>query len=130
MALCTVDYVRSKVTTKLTDSELQDIIDETGNDVLDLCGTTDETNPIIILAGKNAILADVYRKMKTTGELAASVSTGNAQRQNTTDKDIDFYQIKAESYISQYKSASSYSFSSPAFHVGFGSHHGGHHGHN
>lgn len=131
MALCTVDYVKNQISTgSLSDADISDLIDDVTSDILAQCGTTLGTNPLVILAGKNAILAATLRKLKTTGELAASVSTANAQRQNTTDKDIDFYQKKAESYIKQYQAASSYSFSSPSLHIGFSHHHhGGNHGH-
>lgn len=132
MALCTVDYVRSKITTILTDSDIEDIIDETSSDILAQCETTVETNPLVILAGKYAILAATLSKMKTTGEMAASIKTGNSQRQNTTDVDIERYEKKSQSFIEQYRSASSYSFSSPSYNAGFThhSHHGGHNGFN
>jgi len=132
VALCTVDYVRSKITTILTDSDIEDIIDETSSDILAQCETTVETNPLVILAGKYAILAATLSKMKTTGEMAASIKTGNSQRQNTTDVDIERYEKKSQSFIEQYRSASSYSFSSPSYNAGFThhSHHGGHHGFN
>jgi hypothetical protein len=119
VALCTVDYVRSKISTQLTDLAISDIIDETSSDVLSMCETTDETNPLVILAGKYAILAATLQKMKTTGELAASIQTPGSSLQNTTDIDIDRYQKKADSYISQYRSSASYSFSSPVLHYGF-----------
>ncbi len=121
MVLCSVDYVRSKIfSSSLSDLDISTIITETSEDVLTLCETTDETNPLVILAGKYAILAAVLRKMKTTGEAAASVKTGNSQRQNTTDADIALYEKKAESFIMQYKSARSSIFTSPTFHAGLG----------
>jgi hypothetical protein len=127
MVLCSVDYVRSKIFTKLTDLDISDTITETSEEVLASCGTTDETNQTVILAGKNAILAAVLTKMKTTGEAAASVKTGNSQRQNTTDTDIERYEKKADALIEQYKSARYSTFSSPSYHTGFNCH-GGHHG--
>lgn len=121
MVLCSIDYVRSKIfTSSLTDLDISSIISETSEDILTLCETTDETNPLIILAGKYAILAAVLRKMKTTGEMAASVKTGSTQRQNTTDADIALYEKKAESFIMKYTSARSSIFSSPTFHAGLG----------
>ena len=132
MVFCTVAYVRSKISTTQTDEVILNIIDETSSDVLLRCGTTDETNPTIILAGKYAILAAVLSRAKTTGELAASVNTGNAQRQNTTDVDIERYEKKSEYYISQYTSSSSYSFSSYSnnFSISGNNHCRGHHGFN
>ncbi len=121
MVLCSIDYVRSKIfTSSLTDLDISNIISETSEDILTLCETTDETNPLIILAGKYAILAAVLRKMKTTGEMAASVKTGSTQRQNTTDADIELYERKADALISKYMAARSTTFTSPVFHAGFG----------
>lgn len=120
MALCTVAYVRSKIHTyTLDDQAISGIIDETSEDVLALCETTDESNPLVILAGKYAILAAVLSRMKTTGELAASVKTGNSQRQNTTDADIERYEKKAHELIDKYTDTRSYSFSSPSFNYSF-----------
>jgi hypothetical protein len=131
VALCTVDYVRSKITTILTDSDIKDIIDETSSDILTQCETTVETNTLIILAGKYAIIAATLSKMKTTGEMAASIKTGNSQRQNTTDIDIERYEKKSQSFISQYLEVNSHTFSSPSFNAGFTHHHhGGHNGFN
>ena len=129
MVLCSVDYVKSKIfSSTLTDLDISNIITETSDEVLARCETTDETNPLVILAGKYAILAAVLRKMKTTGEAAASVKTGNSQRQNTTDLDIETYEKKADYYIEKYKNtvSVSYSFSSPSYHTGFNCHGGSH----
>ena len=127
MVLCSVDYVKSKIfSSTLTDLDISNIITETTDEVLARCETTDETNPLVILAGKYAILAAVLRKMKTTGEAAASVKTGNSQRQNTTDLDIETYEKKADYYIEKYKNTVSYSFSSPSYHTGFNCHGGSH----
>jgi hypothetical protein len=131
MALCSVDYIKSKIFYKtLTDSDILDIITETSEDILALCETTDESNPYVILAGKYAIRAAVLAKMKTTGELAASVKTGNSQRQNTADIDIERLEKKADVYIEKYRGVRSTTFSSPSFSVGFSNHRGGHHGFN
>jgi hypothetical protein len=91
-----------------------------------MCETTDETNPLVILAGKYAILAATLRRMKTTGEAAASIKTGNSQRQNTTDQVIDYYQKQADIYIEKYRNVTSYYFSSPSYHTGFNCHGGSH----
>jgi hypothetical protein len=133
VALCDVDYVRSQIfSNTLTDDDITDIITETGADILVRCGTTSETEPLIILAGKYAILAACLMRMKQTGELAASVQTANASRQNITDIDIERYLKKSEYFIGQYNSACSSVYTNPTFNCGFGSHvhHGGHHGHN
>ena len=128
MALCDVDYVRAHIYTgTLSDADITAIITEVTEDVLAQCNTTLETDPLVILAGKYATLAAVLTRMKTTGEMAASVTTGNGQRQNTTDVDIERYEKKAHACIAQYNSYSSFSFSSPSMHQGLTSN-GGCHG--
>lgn len=131
MALCDVDYVRAHIYTgTLSDEDIADTIAEVTEDILAQCNTTSEANPLVILAGKYATLAAILTKMKTTGEMAASVKTANAQRQNTTDVDIERYEKKSQYYINQYNSASASSFSSPSFHVGLThTHCRGRHGH-
>ena len=128
MALCDVDYVRAHIHTgTLSDEAITDLITEITEDILAQCNTTSESNPLVILAGKYATLAAVLTRMKTTGEMAASVTTGNGQRQNTTDVDIERYEKKAHACIAQYNSYSSFSFSSPSMHQGLTSN-GGCHG--
>lgn len=122
MALCSVDYVRSKISTIQTDEILSNLIDETTEDVLAQCETTDESNPLIILAGKYAALASLLRYMKTTGELAASIETPGSKMQNTTDIDIARYDQKSEGYIQQFRAANSFTYSNPSYNVGFTSH--------
>ncbi len=120
MALCDVAYVKAQIySSTLADTDITNIITEVTEDVLARCNTTEETNPLVILAGKYATLAAVLRRMKTTGELAASVQTPGSRQQNTTDEDIKAYETKSEAYISQYMTAAQYSFSSPSFHAGF-----------
>ncbi len=123
MALCSVDYVKSKIFfNTLKDIDILEIIEETSEDVLALCETTDEINPYVILAGKYAILAAVLTKMKTTGELAASYKTPGYSQQNTTDQDIERFEKTADIYIEKYRSARSTAFASPSFSVGFSNH--------
>jgi len=128
MALCDVDYVRAHIYTgTLADADITDIITEVSEDVLTECNTTVETNPLVILAGKYAILAAVLTRMKTTGEMAASRETPGSKQQNNIDVDIERYEKKSQSYISQYNYSSAYVFSSPSYQCGFNSHCGGHH---
>lgn len=131
MVICSVADVRAKIyTASLSDAEITALITEVSEDVLTLCNTSVDTHATVILAGKYAILAAVLRRMKTTGEAAASIKTGNSQRQNTTDIDIERYEQKSAALIAQYNEAATYVFSSPSFNRGFGHHHhGGHYGH-
>jgi hypothetical protein len=130
VALCTVDYVKAHIKyCTLTDEDILDTIESVSEDILEECGTTVETNYDVILAGKYAIRAAVIAKMKTTGELAATVNTGNAQRQNTADQDIERLEKKSSDHIAKYVSVMSSTYSSPSYHTGFESHHcGGHRG--
>lgn len=122
MVLCSVDEVRARVySSTLTDSDILDIITEASAEVLALAEVTDSSNPLLILAGKNAAWAATLRKMKTTGEMAASIQQGNSQQQNTIDADIKAYDEKAAELIQKYKdSVKVRNVSIPFGRVGFG----------
>lgn len=122
MVLCSVDEVRARVySSTLTDSDILDIITEVSAEVLALAEVTDSSNPLLILAGKNAAWAATLRKMKTTGEMAASIQQGNSQQQNTIDADIKAYEEKAAELIQKYKdSLKVRNVSIPFGRVGFG----------
>lgn len=120
--MCSVDDVRARVySSTLTDSDILDIITEVSAEVLALAEATDSSNPLLILAGKNAAWAATLRKMKTTGEMAASIQQGNSQQQNTIDADIKAYEEKAAELIQKYKdSVKVRNVSIPFGRVGFG----------
>lgn len=122
MVLCSVDEVRARVySSTLTDSDILDIITEVSAEVLALAEVTDSSSPLLILAGKNAAWAATLRKMKTTGEMAASIQQGNSQQQNTIDADIKAYDEKAAELIQKYKdSVKVRNVSIPFGRVGFG----------
>lgn len=122
MVLCSVDEVRARVySSTLTDSDILDIITEVSAEVLALAEATDSSSPLLILAGKNAVWAATLRKMKTTGEMAASIQQGNSQQQNTIDADIKAYDEKAAELIQKYKdSVKVRNVSIPFGRVGFG----------
>jgi len=122
MVLCTVADVRARVySSTLTDLDILDIITEVSAEVLALAEVTDSSNPLLILAGKNAAWAATLRKMKTTGEMAASIQQGNSQQQNTIDADIKAYDEKAAELIQKYKdSVKVRNVSIPFGRVGFG----------
>ena len=122
MALCTFADVRAVVYTKtLTDADITAIISSVSDDILGMAGTTDESNAYLIIAGKNAAYAATLRRMKTTGELAATIKMGNSQQNNSPDSDIKVYEAKAEEYIEKYKdSVGIVNFSLPCGRVGFG----------
>ena len=107
MALCTVAAVRAKVySATLSDSDITAIIADVSTEVLERAGTTSETSTSLQLAGKYAACAACLRRMRTTGELAASVTRGNAMQQNTIDKDIQAYEDQATYYIRKFKASS------------------------
>ena len=118
MALCSVADVRAKIYTEMTDADIEDIIEEVSSEVLTLAGTTVESNSSIILAGKYAAYAATLRRMRTTGEAAASVKHGSSQQQNTIDADISFYDKKSNFFIEKFRTSS---FSIVAGRMGFGS---------
>jgi len=122
MVLCSVAEVRARVySSTLADSDILDIITEVSAEVLSLAEVTASSNPLLILAGKNAAWAATLRKMKTTGEMAASIQQGNSQQQNTIDADIKAYDEKAAELIQKYKdSVKVLNVSIPFGRVGFG----------
>jgi hypothetical protein len=124
MVLCSVAEVRARVySSTLTDSDILDIITEVSAEVLALAEVTvtASSNPLLILAGKNAAWAATLRKMKTTGEMAASIQQGNSQQQNTIDADIKAYDEKAAELIQKYQdSVKALNVSIPFGRVGFG----------
>jgi len=122
MVLCSVADVKARIyTSTLSDEDILDIITEASAEVLGLAESTDESNTFLILAGKNSACAATLRRMRTTGEMAASKKRGNAQEQNTIDQDIKDYDAKAESLIQKYKDSVKYSnFSIPSGRMGFG----------
>ena len=122
MVLCSVAEVRARVySSTLADSDILDIITEVSAEVLSLAEVTASSNPLLILAGKNAAWAATLRKMKTTGEMAASIQQGNSQQQNTIDADIKAYDEKADELIQKYKdSVKVLNVSIPFGRVGFG----------
>lgn len=117
MALCSVADVRAKIYTKMTDYDIEDIIDEVSKEVLDLAGTTDTSNSSIQLAGKYAAYAATLRRMRTTGEAAANIKHGNSQQQNTIDADITFYDQKSEFFLKKFRTSS---FSIASGRMGYG----------
>lgn len=103
MGFATVTQVKKVVfTSTLEDEDIQGIIDEITAEILARAKSTDESNPLLIVAGKNAIYAAVLRRMKETGELAARVKQGNGEEQNTPDQDIQAYEDKASQYLRKF----------------------------
>jgi hypothetical protein len=120
VVLCSVDDVRTRIQTSLTSLEITYIISDVSREVLTLAKSTDESNALIILAGKNAAWAATIRRMKTTGEMAASVKTANSQRQNTSDQDIEYYESEKRRLIQEYKDTVRYSnFLIPSGRMGY-----------
>jgi hypothetical protein len=122
MALCSVADVRAVIYTKtLTDADITAIISSVSDDVLGMAESTDETNTYLIIAGKNAAYAATLRRMKSTGELAASIKFGNSQQNNSPDSDIKAYEAKSIEFIEKYKdSIRIANFSLPCGRVGYG----------
>lgn len=103
MVFATVGEIRAVVhTSTLEDEDIQGIINEISKEILARAGTTDESNELLVIAGKNAIYAAVLRRMKITGELAARVVQGNGEQQNTADQDIQAYEDKSSQYLRKF----------------------------
>ena len=103
MVFATVGEVRAVVhTSTLKDEDILGIINEISKEILVRAGTTDESNPLLISAGKNAIYAAVLRRMKFTGELAARVKHGSGEQQNDINQEIRYYEDNSNRYLRKY----------------------------
>lgn len=103
MAFATVSDIRAVIyTSTLTDEDLQGIITVVSAEILARAEATDDSNELLKIAGRNAIYAATKRRMKDTGELAASVKQGSGEQQNTTDQDIRYYEDKVSLYLRKY----------------------------
>lgn len=122
MVLCSIADVRAVIYTEtLEDADISALISSVSDDVLAMAGSTDESNAYLIIAGKNASYAATLRKMKSTGEMAASTKFANSQQNNTPDTDIKAYEEKAYFYIEKYKRSVKYTnFSVSSGRMGFG----------
>lgn len=122
MVLCSVADIRAVIYTQtLEDADIAALIAGVSEDVMSMAGSTNESNAYLIIAGKNAAYAATLRKMKSTGELAASTKFGNSQQNNTPDVDIKAYEEKADFYIEKYKKSVRFTnFSVSSGRMGFG----------
>ena len=103
MAFATVPEIRAVIyTSTLTDEDLQGIITVVSAEILARVEASDDSNELLKIAGRNAIYAAVKRRMKDTGELAASIKQGSGEQQNTTDQDIRYYEDKVSLYLRKY----------------------------
>jgi hypothetical protein len=117
----------------MSDADIQNIIDNTTDDILKICGVSDSTIPDITMAIRYTVLANTHRYLKTLGELAPSIKAGNSQRQNTPDQDIEKYQTLADEltqpYIILKNSNFNSTFASPSYSRGItDTRRGGRHG--
>lgn len=131
MVICTIADIKTAIyTSTVTDLELTAIVTKAYNRVLRLTGVSDDSNPSIQEAIEYTACAMTLRRMKTTGEQAASVKTGNDSQQNTADKDISIYDQMANELIAPFvkiKNSQYSTYSSPSCHQGFENYSGGRH---
>ena len=106
MALCSVASVKAIVTPKtVSDTEIGNAIDHASAVIsLDTGASTDASdNATLNLACVHLSAAYVLRKMKTTGELAASVAYSDQSQSNKVEEDIAYHHKEAGKYTQQYK---------------------------
>jgi len=109
LSICSVEDIRTVINTyTLSDDDLQSILDLAHQEVFSKAGSTDENNPDLQLAIRYTACAYTLKKMRTTGELAASVKLGNDTRQNSPDKDIQTYEDNASYHIRKFLNAAQY----------------------
>jgi len=110
MALCSFAEVRAEINPRsLTDEDITNLIARTSRSVATLTGGSadDSSNDMLNLACIHLTAAAVLRKMRVNGELAARVKQGNAEQQNTIDKDIQDHENQAAIYIKKYRNFTS-----------------------
>jgi hypothetical protein len=112
VALCSTASVKAIVTPKtVTDAEIGTLIDHASSVIaLDTGASTDASDNVTLnIACVHLSAAYVLRKMKLTGELAASVAYSDQSQSNKVDEDIAHHHMVAAQYIKKYiYSVSSY----------------------
>jgi hypothetical protein len=112
VALCSTASVKAIVTPKtVTDAEIGTIITHASSVIaLDTGASTDASdNTALNLACIHLSAAYVLRKMKTTGELAASVAYSDQSQSNKVDEDIAHHHLLSAQLVKKYiSSVSSY----------------------
>ena len=106
MAYCTLADVKAFVKSKtVSDDDIENIIDAKTAYISARTGAslTAPNNSLLFSACVNASVGAVIRKMKITGEMAASRKMGNFQQNNQIDPDIQAYEAEAERFIKMYR---------------------------
>lgn len=107
MALCTATELRYMIDSKtLTDTDYGNIIGLVSLEVVSRAGGSADVNSTdanLKLAGLHLAAAAVLRKMRVTGEMAASVKRGNSSQNNDPDSDIISHEAKAGFFIIRYR---------------------------
>lgn len=110
--MCSTASVKALVTPKtVSDTEIGMIISHASSVISLNTGASPDAsdNVMLNLACIHLSVAYVLSKMKTTGELAASVEYSDQSQSNNVEQEIAFHHKEAEKYMQQYKySVSSY----------------------
>lgn len=123
MVLCSVDDVKAYFTSAtLSDADYLAIITTVSAEVLTKAGATAESNALLIQAGIHGSVAVAMKRARSSGELAASVKSGNYQIQNTgLTEEIKAHEEERDTYIQQYKdSLKRVNVSIPYGRIGYG----------
>lgn len=108
MVLCTVDELKVHVSPEsLTDADLLAIVTEASSEIAIASGGSEGlTGSPLNKACLHEAAAVTLRKMRSNGELAASVKFGNQEQKNTIDADITDHEAKVTKFLKQYKYSS------------------------
>lgn len=131
MVLCVAADVRVHVNpSSILDADITTIISKISTEILTKAGSIDETNPYLIQACIHAVAAIVLKRARASGEYASSVETPDSKISiDGINDEIKQHEEERDYYISQYRTYSTSTYSSPSFNVGFASHHHHHGGH-
>jgi hypothetical protein len=104
MAWATIKEVKGLVSTTMTNSTVQTILDLAQEEIEEMAGTS-TYSVTLKMAVIYKTCANMLRQMKSSGELAYTNKIGVTHQINEIDEMIKYYDVQAESYIVKYRMA-------------------------
>lgn len=110
----TVTELQARITTVLSTTEIQSLLDSVKDDIESDLDTTFSSVPgKIRLAHKYLSMAALLEDMKTNGELPESNRAGDVQQINKIDKQIAMYRELGDKKLKAYRMSTSSSSTAP-----------------
>lgn len=104
MAWATIKEVKGLVSTTMTNSTVQTILNLAQEEVEEMAGTSTYSATLKMAVIYKAC-ANMLRQMKTSGELAYTNKIGVTHQINEIDDMIKHYDAQADAYVAKYKLA-------------------------